>query len=262
MAVMRDGIADIIRTFRMPQLVLYMAWSDVRARYKRSVLGPLWITLGTAISIFAFGFIWSELLHMKRETFVPILTTGLILWQFMSACITEASSVFSRQATIIRNLDLPLSLHPAQLILRHCINLAHNVPLLFIVILIMGVPFNLNMLMIVPAFLLVVANLFWMSMLIGVLGARFRDFEYMVSMIIPLLMFLSPVMFRPNALPFSGKYIWVNPFADMIEMLRHALLGEVVPDFLWLINLGMLIVGGTLTVMFFNSKFKRIAFWV
>lgn len=259
---MRDGIADIIRTINMPRLVFYMAWSDVRARYKRSVLGPLWITLGTAISIFAFGFIWSELLHMKRETFVPILTSGLILWQFMSACITEASSCFSRQASIIRNLDLPLSLHPAQLILRHCINLAHNAPLLLLVMVIMGTPFALNTLMVLPAFALVTLNLFWMSMLIGVLGARFRDFEYMIGMIMPLLMFLSPVMFRPNALPFSGKYIWVNPFADMIEIIRMPLLGEAIPDFLWLINIGMLLIGGTLTIMFFSSKFKRIAFWV
>jgi ABC-type polysaccharide/polyol phosphate export permease len=259
---MREGIADILRTLRMPQLVLYMAWSDVRARYKRSVLGPLWITLGTAISIFAFGFIWSELLKMHRETFVPILTTGLILWQFMSACITEASSVFSRQASIIRNLDLPLSIHPAQLILRHCINLAHNIPLLIAVMLIMGVPFNINTLAVFPAFILVVANMFWMSMLIGVLGARFRDFEYMVSMIVPLLMFLSPVMFRPDALPFSGKYIWINPFADMIELMRYPLLGEAIPDFLLYINVGMLIVGGMITIMFFNAKFKRIAFWV
>lgn len=259
---MFEGLADILRTIRMPQLVLYMAWSDVRARYKRSVLGPLWITLGTAVSIFAFGFIWSELLHMKRETFVPILTTGLILWQFMSACITEASSCFSRQASIIRNLDLPLSLHPAQLILRHCINLAHNIPLFLVVILILGIPFSLNMLMVVPAFLLVTTNLFWMSMLIGVLGARFRDFEYMVSMIMPLLMFLSPVMFRPDALPFSGKYMWINPFSSMIEIIRQPLLGEVIPDFLWLINIGMLVVGGTLSLMFFSAKFKRIAFWV
>jgi len=99
-------------------------------------------------------------------------------------------------------------------------------------------------------------------MLIGVLGARFRDFEYMVSMIMPLLMFLSPVMFRPDALPFSGKYIWINPFADMIELLRHPLLGEVIPDFLWLINIGMLLIGGTFSIIFFSSKFKRIAFWV
>ena len=55
--------------------------------------------------------------------------------------------------------------------------------------------------MAIPGLLLVIANLYWISLLIGTLGARFRDLEYLISMIMPLLMFLSPVMYRPNALP-------------------------------------------------------------
>ena len=135
---MPPGLADIIRTFRNPRLILYMAWSDVRARYKRSVLGPLWITLGTAIGVVGLGFIWSALFKMERATFIPLLTVGLILWQFLSGCLSEAPSVFSRSANIIRNLGLPLALHPAQLVLRHMINFAHNVPLFFLVMLVLG----------------------------------------------------------------------------------------------------------------------------
>jgi ABC-type polysaccharide/polyol phosphate export permease len=259
---MQPGLADILRTIRMPRLVLYMAWSDIRARYKRSVLGPFWITLSTAISVVAFSFIWSELLHVSRAVFVPMLTVGLVLWQFMSGCVTESTSVFVRQAGIIRNLDLPLSIHPAQLVLRQLINLAHNLPLFFIVAVIMGVSFDLHTLMAAPGLLLVTANLLWMSLLIGMLGARFRDLEYLIGMIMPLLMFLSPVMYRPNALPVGGKYMWINPFADMIEIIRYPLLGEATPGFLYAVNLGMLVAGGGLTLFLFNAKRKRIAFWV
>ena len=256
------GIADITRTLRLPQLILYMAWSDVRARYKRSVLGPLWITLGTGISVVAFGYIWSELLKMDRAQFVPILTIGLILWQFISACIVESSSVFIRQGAAIRNLDLPLSLYPAQLVLRHLINLAHNLPLLLLVALIMGVGVTAQTLLAVPAFLLVLANLFWMTLLIGMLGARFRDLEYLISMIMPLIMFLSPVFYRPSALSMNGKYIWFNPFSSFIEIIRYPLLGQAIPDFVVWINLGLLVVGGSITLRLFNAKLKRIAFWI
>lgn len=259
---MPKGLADLIRTFTMPRLILFMSWSDIRARYKRSVLGPLWITLGTAIGVVGLGFIWSELLKTDRATFVPTLTIGLILWQFMSNSILESTSVFTRQAGTIRNLGLPLSLHPAQLILRQMINLAHNVPLFFLVALIMGQSFNVNTFWVLPGFLLVVGNLFWMSLLLGILGARFRDLEYLITMVMPLLMFLSPVFYRPNALPFSGQYIWINPFADMIEIIRYPLLGQATPDFIYWINLGMLVIGGCLTLALFNSKHSRIAFWV
>jgi ABC-type polysaccharide/polyol phosphate export permease len=259
---MIDGISDILRTLRSPHLVLYMAWSDVRARYKRSVLGPLWITIGTGISVFAFGFIWSDLLKMDRAKFVPILTIGLVLWQFMSACILESSSVFTRQTSAIRNLDLPLSLYPAQLVLRHLINLAHNVPLFVLVFLFMGVALTSDSLWVIPGFLLVVLNLFWMTLLLGLLGARFRDLEYLIGMMMPLLIFLSPVFYRPDALALSGKYIWLNPFSSMIEIIRYPLLGEPTPGFIYGISVGMLMVGGIVTVLLFHAKRKRIAFWV
>jgi ABC-type polysaccharide/polyol phosphate export permease len=246
----------------MPQLILYMAWSDIRARYKRSVLGPLWITIGTAIGVVGLGFVWSALFKIDRAVFIPMLTIGLILWQFMSSCIMEAAPVFSRQANIIRNLDLPLALHPAQLVLRHIINLAHNVPLIFIVFPMLGKTFTLEAFIAIPGLLLVIANLYWIALLIGVLGARFRDLEYMINMIMPLLMFLSPVMFRPSALPLSGFYIWFNPLADMIEIIRSPMLGEPTPLFVYLVNFGLLLVGGTLTLFLFNAKRNRIAFWV
>ena len=259
---MSPGLADIIRTFKMPRLIFYMAWSDIRARYKRSVLGPLWITLSTAIGVVGLGFIWGELFKMDRAAFIPLLTIGLILWQFMSACIVESTSVFSRQANIIRNLNLPIALHPAQLVLRHVINLAHNIPLFIIVALLLGRSFTPQTLMVVPGLLLVIANLYWISMMIGTLGARFRDLEYLISMIMPLLMFLSPVMYRSNALPSFGKYMWLNPLADMIEIVRYPLLGEATPMFVYAVNIGMLLVGGTLTFLLFNAKRNRIAFWV
>ncbi len=256
------GLSDILRTFKMPRLIFYMAWSDVRARYKRSVLGPIWITIGTAIGVVGLGFIWSELFKRDRADFIPMLTVGLVLWQFMSGCVTESTSVFFRQAGIIRNLNLPLSLHPALLVLRLIINLFHNIPLFFIVMYVLGRQMNVNAWMAIPALCLVFANLYWMSLLLGMLGARFRDFEYLVNMIMPILMFLSPVFYQPNALPFSGKYIWFNPFADMIEIIRYPLLGQATPDFLYIINLGMLFVGGGLTVLLFGAKRNRIAFWV
>jgi lipopolysaccharide transport system permease protein len=69
-------------------------------------------------------------------------------------------------------------------------------------------------------------------------------------------------MYRPSALPFDGFYMWFNPFADMIEIVRCPLLGEPTPTFLYLNNLGMLVVGGLITLLLFNAKRNRIAFWI
>lgn len=259
---MSPGIADLSRMIKNPALLFFMAWSDVRARYKRSVLGPFWITLSTAIGVVGLGFIWSELFHMDRKSYVPMLSVGLILWQFISGSITEATSVFTRQANLIRNLDLPISFHPAQLLLRQIINLAHNIPLFFLVLLVLGVPFSPVMFLAVPCLLLVFANLFWMVLLVGLFGARFRDLEYLINMMMPLVMFFTPVMYRASALPFSGKIIMLNPFAHMIELMRYPLLGELPPHGIVIANFALLLFGGCFTLYMFQKKRDRVAMWV
>jgi len=239
-----------------------MALSDVRARYKRSVLGPLWLTLGTAGGSAGLGFIWSELFHVEATTFVPTLTAGLILWQFISGTITEASVLFSRQAAIIRNLNLPLAIHPIQLLLRHLINLAHNAPVFFVVAIALGHPMTLSTWLALPCLVLVALNMLWICLFIGLLGARFRDLEYLVAMVMPLLMFISPVFYRPNYLQFSELIMWFNPFSHFIEIVRDPLLGVAPPWFVIETNLIMLVVGWLVTLWLFNRQHHRIAFWV
>lgn len=259
---MSSGLFDLLRTFKNPHLVFFMAWSDVRARYRRSVLGPFWITLSTAIGVIGLGLVWSELFKLERRTYVPMLSIGLILWQFLSSSITEATTVLTKQNNMIRNLNLPISFYPSQLLLRQLINLAHTIPLYFLVVWVLDSPLNATALMAIPGFLLVVLNLFWMVLLIGILGARFRDLEYLISMVMPLLMFFTPVLYRPNALPFSGQLIWLNPLAHLIEIVRYPLLGDMPPVVVFYANIGMLLVGGGLTFLLFNKKRDRVAMWV
>ncbi len=256
------GLADVVKTSHCFRIVLFLAFSDVKARYKRSVLGPFWLTLGTAVGSAGLGLLWSELLRMDAKTFVPSLTAGLILWQFIAGVVSESSVLFSRQASIIRNLNLPLSIHPAQLLLRHLINLVHNIPVFFLVTFVLGHPLSIEAWLALPGLVLVALNLLWLALLIGLLGARFRDLEYLIAMVMPLLMFISPVFYRPNYLPFSEQLIWFNPFSHFIEIIRYPLFGLAPPDFIIVTLISMLVVGWTFTLWLFNQKRHRIAFWV
>ncbi len=243
-------------------IIIFMALSDMRSRYKRSVLGPLWLTLGTALGSVGLGFLWSELFNLDPNTFIPTLTAGLILWQFISGLMMDASSLFSRQSSIIRNLSLPLAIHPFQLLIRHFINLLHNIPVFIGVAIFLALPVNLTTLLVIPGLLLVVLNMLWMTTIVGILGARFRDFEFIVASAMPLLMFVSPVFYRPNYLPFSEQIIWLNPFSHLIEIVRYPLLGAPPPDFVVITNLVMFVVGSATAFWLFNKKHNRIAFWI
>jgi len=115
---------------------LFMSWSDTKARYRRSVLGPFWLTLGTAIGVGGLGYVWSTLFNMDKAQFIPLLTVGLILWGFIAGIVTESTQVFIQNAQLIRNVQLPMFFHPLKLMLRHLINLAHNAVVIIIVFLI------------------------------------------------------------------------------------------------------------------------------
>lgn len=259
---MRPGFTDLVGAIKHLRVVLFITLSDLRARYKRSVLGPLWLTLGTAIGSAGLGFVWSELLRVDAATFIPAITIGLILWQFIAGVITESASIFYRQAHFIRNISLPLSIHPIQLLLKQLINFLHNIPVFLVVALIFDVPFSFDTLMFIPGLLLTALNLLWISLIIGMLGARFRDFEHLVASVMPLLLFLSPVLYRPSHLPFSQELIWMNPLSYFIELIRSPLLGENLPVFILLMSIIMLIAGWAGTLWLFNRKRNRIVFWV
>lgn len=239
-----------------------MTFSDLRARYRRSVLGPLWLTLGTSIGALALSFIWSELMHKDVVEFIPTLTAGLILWQFISGVLGESPGLFIRQALLIRNLSLPLAIYPIQLLLRHLLNLVHYAPVYLLIALCVSLPVNAYTLLVIPGLLLVTLNLLWLALLIGLLGARFRDLEYLLTMAMPLLMLLSPVFYRPDFLHISETYIWLNPVSHLIELIRNPLLGQPIPLFVLYTNLGMLLIGSITTLWLFQRMRHRIAFWV
>jgi lipopolysaccharide transport system permease protein len=259
---MHTAFSDIRASLQRWRVALYIAWSDTRARYRRSVLGPFWLTLGTAVGVGGLGLLWSELLRIDRATFIPSLTAGLIVWQMLAACVTEGSGVFTRQGNIIRNLQLPYFLHPMQLVLRHLVNFAHNMLVFVLIAVLLSVPVTWNTLLFLPGLALVTLNLLWIVLLFGMLGARFRDIEYALTALIPLLFFLSPVLFRPENLPFSAWFIWLNPLSHLIEVVRAPLLGSTPPAFVYITVGSMLIIGWALTLALFNGRRNRIAFWV
>jgi ABC-type polysaccharide/polyol phosphate export permease len=261
-AIAGPALTDIRQASRLLHVIAFMAMGDLRARYRRSVLGPFWMTLGTALGTLGLGLVWSELLKMNRHTFVPSLTAGLILWQLLSGCIVESTTTYWRQTAVIRNVSMPLSMPPIQMVVKHLINFLHNLPVFVVVMLLFHVPLTRYTLLVLPCLLLLIANLLWITLLFSMLGARFRDFEYMVAAAMPVLMFLSPVFYRPEYLPFNGPYLWFNPFSHLIELIRYPMLGTAPPAFVVLVNVLLCLAGWMLSLALFNAKRDRIAYWL
>lgn len=257
------GLDDLIDGLKRLDLSTYFAWSDTKARYKRSVLGPFWLVLSSAISIVGLGFLWSNIFNLSAAQLVPTLTSGLIIWQFVSSSIVEAPSTFVRNAHYIRNMVLPYTGFINHQLIRQLINLAHSL-ILIVAVYIVYPPkvLSISILLVIPGFVVAVLNLAWMNIVIAIVGARFRDLEQIISAVIPLLFFISPVIFHQKQLSFGQELIWLNPISYFISLIRDPLIGITPPQFVYIVSLSSLLLGWCLAIYLLGKNKKMIPFWV
>ena len=124
---------DLVDGFGKRELWLHLGWQDIKQRYRRSVLGPFWITIATGTTAVAMGGLYSKLFHLELSEHLPYVTLGLIIWNLINAAILEGADVFVANEGLIKQLPTPLSVHVYRLVWRQMILFAHNI-VIFVVI--------------------------------------------------------------------------------------------------------------------------------
>lgn len=254
---------DILDGLRQYWLWAQLAHQDMRLRYRGSILGPFWQTITTAIMIGSMGFIYAKLFNVELENYLPMLAVGLILWQFTSGMITEGCSTFMAVQGIIQQVKLPFSLHAYRLVYRNVLVLAHNFVIVPVVLIIFPHPIEWQLLFsLLPAFALIVINGVMASILLGMICARFRDVPPIVSSIVQVLFFVTPVFWSPSALGPNSWWLVLNPLFAAIDVVRGPLLGQPTSPHSWAILLGVTVLSSAVSLLFFTRFRSRIAFWV
>ena len=243
-------------------LAWFFAWSDTRARYKRSVLGPFWLVLGTLIGVVGLGVVWSALLGAERSSFIPPLTIGLVLWTMIAAGLTSGTSVFTRNATVIKNIRTPSWRITLELLFQQLVNFVHNLVVIAVVLMVYPADFSPLALLAIPGLILVMINLFWVVQVLGFLGARFRDFEPLMSALVPILFFLSPVLYRTKQLGALADIMAFNPIAYWIDIVRDPILGTVPSFGDYAAVGGMAIAGCAAAAWLTRAKAHRLPYWI
>src|SRR5437763_1876729 len=105
------GAQDMIAGFRAWRLWTMLGWNDIVQRYRRSALGPFWITLSMAIFIVLLGVIYSRIFKMDIAIYLPYIAMGIILWRFVSGTTNESCSAFVENGAIIKQISLPYTLY-------------------------------------------------------------------------------------------------------------------------------------------------------
>lgn len=256
------AVSDISSGLRMRNIWMRLAIDDLRLRYSRTRLGPLWLSLGMAIYIGGMGLVWGTLFRIDLEKFYPYMAIGLVSWQYITATVTEGANSFVGADSIILAIPLPLSIHINFQVLRVMITLVHTLPIAVLVSIFCGVEFSLVQLLIFPSILLFAINAWWITLLLGILGSRFRDVGHIIGTFLPFMFFLTPILWQPDMLRGLAFIAHYNPFTHYIEILRQPLLGQV-PSTINYAVVGALTFAGIVTaIVAFARTRHRIAFWL
>lgn len=241
-----------------------LAWHDTRIRYVRTLLGPLWITVSMAVSVFALGFVFSKIFNTDLTTYLPFLTAGLLIWGFISGVLLEAAATFPSAQLIILSVSAPYSMHAYRGVLRQIIIFGHNVLVYLGVVLFVGVSVTPATLLFFPALILVCIVMAWVTLMVALIGTRFRDLQPIITTILQLFFFITPLIWDRDQLAERAHPIWVdiNPFYHLVEIMRAPMLGKV-PSLLTVAVVVAIAIGGWIATYAMFARFRRrIPYWL
>lgn len=253
---------DISAAVRRRPLWLRLGWQDVLLRYRRSLLGPFWLTLSMGLMIATLGTIYGDILRLPMVQYLPFLTTGLLIWGLISALVTEGCQCFIESDWLIRQIDLPLAMFPMRVVWRNAIVFLHNIVIYLLLLVILPIPLKGSALLAVPALILLLSNGLWCGTLLGMVSARFRDFPQVISSLMQVAFFATPIFWSSGALSGNSLLVIGNPFYHLIEIVRAPLIGEPVPLASWAVAGGISALGWSVTLLAFRRFHRRISYWV
>jgi ABC-type polysaccharide/polyol phosphate export permease len=257
-----EAVRDLVGGLSRSWIWTRLAYQDIRERYRGSVLGPFWVTLTNLIMITAMGGIYSQLFHQDAKTYVPYIMTGILIWQYISGMISEGCLTFTNARDVIQQVPMPFSVQAYRVVYRNLIVLAHNAVIIPFGLVLFEVPVDWHIIEIVPALAVLSLNGLWISMLLGMVSTRFRDIPPIVTNVVQVLFFLTPIFWPVDSVKDLRDILVLNPFFAWIDVARAPLLGVAPEPTSWPILVGCTAVGGVISFLFFVRFRERIAYWI
>jgi len=239
-----------------------LALQDVKSRYRRSVLGPFWLTLTSVFYVAGLGIVYSRLLNLDLKEYLPFLATGIIVWTFVIGFINEGANAIIGSGHIIKQISLPYMAHIMRVVFRNFIIFLHSWVILVPLLIWYGYLTVYGLFVSVFGVFLDLYALTPFVIVLALLCARYRDVLPMISSGMQLLFFVTPVMWHPNQVSGLDLVIKYNIFNYFIEVVREPMLNGYFP----LSSALVVFVFGAISwvVAFFALYFsrKKIPYWL
>ncbi|MCP3443954.1 glycosyltransferase [Bradyrhizobium sp. CCGUVB14] len=238
-----------------------LAWSDMRHRYVRSLLGPFWMSLQMAIVVAVLGSVIGQMSNADMLARLPMLALSMTAWTFLNSVVLDSTTALQNSASLIRDRALPPVIFLLQCSFRQGLFALHNacVPLLLWLLL---TPHDLSgALAALPGLSLFVICTFGLSLVLGALATRYRDLKPIIESTLMLAFLASPVIWSSDIINHRSTVMRLNPLTHLFAVWREPLVGahvDATSIIYVLVALALLLCASVLTLV----HLRKAAFWI
>ncbi|MGV7215806.1 glycosyltransferase [Bradyrhizobium sp. UFLA05-112] len=238
-----------------------LAWSDMRHRYVRSLLGPFWMSLQMAIVVAVLGSVIGQMSNAGVLARLPMLALSMTAWTFLNSVVLDATTALQGSASLIRDRALPPVIFLLQCTFRQALFALHNacVPLILWLVL---TPRDLShALAALPGLLLFIACTFALSLVLGAMATRYRDLKPIIESSLMLGFLSSPVIWSSEMINHRSTIMRLNPLTHLFAVWREPLVGGHV-DTLSIVYVLACLAGLTVASWLTLVHLRKAAFWI
>jgi lipopolysaccharide transport system permease protein len=209
-------------------LLYTFAWRDIKVKYKQTALGVMWILLQPIMSMVIFSLLFGRIAKFPSDgqPYPIFVFAGLIPWTYFSNSFTLSTTSIVNNSNLIKKTYFPRIFIPLGVNIAVLADFGISCLAMAAMMVIYGVPFTVNILLIPVSVLMLVLASLGPSLLCGALNVRYRDVGHTLPFIVQIWMFVTPVIYPLNFIPERYRMLaYLNPLSGPVEAFRASVLG-------------------------------------
>jgi lipopolysaccharide transport system permease protein len=231
-------IRNLSELYQYRALLMALSMRELKARYRASVLGFLWTFLNPTLNMLVYVLVFGVVMHSDIKHYPYYLFSGLLPWIYFSSSVGGGTSAISDRRDLLTKVRFPAQVLPATVVLTNLINFLLSLPLLLGLGLIFGVTPSWHLIFIIP--LLIVQTFFTLAVtyLFAALNVAFRDLQHIITNVLMMTFFLTPVLWDIKSVPAIGSLtreetqslvLTFNPVASIMVGWRDVFYEQTAP---------------------------------
>lgn len=223
------GLAEL---WEYRELVYFLAWRDIKVRYKQTFFGAAWAVMQPVLTMLVFSLFFGRLAGVPSDgAAYPLFTfAALVPWGFFSYGLTQSANSLVASSNVVKKVYFPRIAIPLATVLSGAVDFVLALAVLGLMMAAYGAPLTANALWLPPLFLLTFAAAFGAGLWLAALNVYYRDVRYTLPFVAQLWLFATPVAYPSSMIPDPWRTAYgLNPMAGVVEGFRWALLGTGSP---------------------------------